>query len=229
MNTFFKAILISTVLFSINVNAFDLSSISQKDASAGIKDALKQGADYAVSVLGKKNGFLVNDKVRIPLPDGIKQAESILKMVGLDGELKKIETNLNNSAELAVATAKPILINSINKMSLNDVKEILTGGDDSVTSYFRKSTSADLQKQFLPIVKQKIAQLKIADQYKMIAEPAAKFGVIDRNAANLDDYVTAKAMDGLFLMIAEKEKAIRQNPAESGTAILKKIFGGLKK
>lgn len=206
------------------VSALDLSKFSTKDVNTGLKDALKQGANYAVSTLGQENGFFNNSKVHIPLPESLKKVEEATKLLGLSGEFSKLEKTLNTSAEMAVTTAKPILLDAINKITFEDAKKILAGGDDSVTQYFRGVTSAQLQQKFLPIVKNNTAKLNVAEQYNKIAGPAASFGLLDRDAANLDAYVTSKATDALFMMIAEKEKELRSNPAGAATSILQKLF-----
>ena len=130
-------------------------------------------------------------------------------------------------AENAVAEALPILSDAIRRMTLQDAKAILTGGDDSVTQYFRRSSSDQLVTRFRPIVKAATSKLQLAEQYNNFAGKAANFGLIDKKDADIDSYVTHKAMDGLFLVIAEEERKLRANPLGAGSAILKKVFGAL--
>ncbi|WP_043420567.1 DUF4197 domain-containing protein [Azonexus hydrophilus] len=209
------------------VQAAGLDSISNADAGTGVRQALAKGAEYAVGSLGQKNGFLANSKVKIPLPGYLEKAESGLRMFGMGKQADQLVETMNHAAENAVAQAMPILSDSIKRMTLQDAKAILTGGDDSVTEYFRRSSSEQLAVKFLPIVKSATSKLQLADQYNKFAGKAASFGLVDKKDADIDNYVTQKAMDGLFLMIAEEERKLRANPVAAGSAILKKVFGAL--
>lgn len=208
-------------------HAGGLDAISSGDAAAGVKEALAKGADYAVSSLGKTNGFMGNPKVRIPLPGYLEKGQSALRMLGMGKQADQLVETMNHAAENAVAEAKPILVDSIRKMTVSDAKDILTGGDDSVTQFFKRSSSDQLVVKFMPIVKEQTARLKLAEQYNKFAGKAASAGLVDKKNADIDTYVTHKAMDGLFLMIAEEEKKIRSNPLGAGSAILGKVFGAL--
>ena len=204
-----------------------LDAISSGDASAGVKEALAKGADYAVSSLGKNGGFLGNDKVKIPLPGYLEKAEKGLRMFGMGKQADQLVETMNHAAENAVAEAKPILVDSIKKMSIQDAKGILTGGDDSVTQYFKRTSTDQLTAKFMPIVKTETNKLQLAEQYNKFAGKAASAGLVDKKDADIDSYVTQKAMDGLFLMIAEEEKKLRANPVGAGSDLLKKVFGAL--
>ncbi len=219
-----------TVAFCLSVgiaHAAGLDSFTNKDVSSGLKEALSQGADYAVTSLGQENGFLGNNKVRIPLPDSLKKVEKGLRTFGMGKQADQLVETMNHAAENAAAEAKPILLDSIKKMSVSDAKGIITGGEDSVTQYFRRTSSEALAKKFAPIVKSATQKVQLAEQYNQFAGMGVKYGLLDAKDANLDNYVTAKAIDGLFLMIAEKEKELRANPMEAGSALLKKVFGAL--
>lgn len=209
------------------VQAGALDAVSTGDASAGVKEALSKGADYAVSSLGRNGGFLGNDRVKIPLPGYLQKAESALRMFGLGKQADQLVETMNHAAENAVAAAKPVLVDSIKKMSIQDAKGILTGGDDSVTQYFKRTSSEQLTARFMPIVKKETGKLQLAEQYNQFAGKAAGAGLIDKKDADIDSYVTQKAMDGLFLMIAEEEKKLRANPLGAGSDLLKKVFGAL--
>ncbi len=204
-----------------------LDAISSGDASAGVKEALAKGADYAVASLGKDNGFLGNSKVRIPLPGYLQKAEKGLRMFGMGKQADELVNTMNHAAENAVAEAKPILSESIKKMSVQDAKGILTGGEDSVTQYFKRTSSEQLTRKFMPIVKAETSKLQLAEQYNSFAGKAASAGLIDQKDADVDSYVTQKALDGLFLIIAEEEKKLRANPVGAGSDLLKKVFGAL--
>ncbi|HZX32869.1 MAG TPA: DUF4197 domain-containing protein [Rhodocyclaceae bacterium] len=207
--------------------AAGLADISNGEASSGLKEALAKGADFAVSNLGKDNGFMGNAKVKIPLPESLHTAEKAMRAVGMGKQADELVATMNHAAEQAVAQAKPVLMDSIKKMTLQDAKNILTGGDDAVTQYFRRTSSEQLTQKFMPIVKASTKKVQLADKYNKFAGKAANFGLISKEDADLDTYVTHKAMDGLFLMIAEEEKNIRQNPVAAGSALLKKVFGAL--
>ena len=207
--------------------AGSLDAISAGDASAGVKEALAKGADYAVASLGKENGFLGNSKVKIPLPGYLQKAEKGLRMFGMGKQADELTETMNHAAENAVAEARPILSESIKKMSVDDAKGILTGGEGSVTKYFKRTSSEQLTEKFTPIVKASTKKLQLAEQYNQFAGKAASSGLIDKKDADLDSYVTQKAMDGLFLMIAEEEKKLRANPVGAGSDLLKKVFGAL--
>ncbi|MBS1145489.1 MAG: hypothetical protein H6R14_2895 [Proteobacteria bacterium] len=204
-----------------------LDAISSGDASAGVKEALAKGADYAVASLGKSGGFLGNDKVKIRLPGYLDKADSALRMFGMGKQADQLVETMNRAAENAVAEAKPILTESIKKMSIKDAKDILTGGDDSVTQYFKRTSTEQLTAKFMPIVKNETKKLSLADQYNKFAGKAASAGLVDKQNADVDSYVTQKAMDGLFLMIAEEEKKLRANPMGAGSELLGKVFGAL--
>jgi hypothetical protein len=210
-------------------NALTIADLSNQDAVQGLKDALVQGADRAVSQLGTANGFLGNPKVKIPLPASLQKAERLMRMVGMGGQADELVTSMNRAAEMAVTEAKPLLVDAVKRMSVQDAKGILTGGDDAATQYFRRSTSAALTQKFLPIVKKMTARVNLAKLYNQYAGQAASFGVIDAKDANLDNYVTQKALDGLFLVIAEQERAIRKDPIGSASTMVQKVFGAIGK
>jgi hypothetical protein len=208
-------------------NAGALDGLSAKDASTGVKEALTKSADFAVNSLGTNNGFLGNPKVKIPLPDSLNKMAKGLRTLGMGKQVDELVETMNHAAETAVASAKPILSESIKKMTVNDAKGILTGGDDGVTQYFRRTSSEALTVKLMPIVKTATKKLKLTDQYNKFAGKAAGLGLLDKNDADLDRYVTQKAMDGLFVLIAEQEKTIRDNPLQAGSSLLKKIFGAI--
>lgn len=226
MRRFFLSLYLSVCATFVHAGALD--AISSGDASAGLKEALGKGAEYAVSSLGASNGFLGNSKVRIPLPASLQKAESALRMFGMGKQADQLVETMNHAAENAVAEAKPILVDSIKRMSVQDAKEILVGGEDSVTQFFKRSSSEQLSSRFLPIVKASTQKLQLAEQYNKVASKAAAAGVMDAKDADIDRYVTQKAMDGLFVMIAEEERKLRSNPVGAGSAVLQKVFGALR-
>lgn len=201
--------------------------LSEQDVSRGLKDALAEGAGKAVSQLGRTDGFLKNDLVRIPLPESLQQAESMFKILGQSKRIEELKTSLNRAAEAAVPEAKTLLVGAIKNMSVADAQGVLTGGEDAATQYFRKVTGARLYERFLPIVSKTVKRYQLSAQYERIAGLAAQAGLIGKEQANIAEYVTNKALDGLFLMIAEEEKAIRRDPLGRSSEYVRKVFGSL--
>ena len=200
-------------------------SLSDADASAGLKAALDHGAAAAVALLGRTDGFLGNPKVRIPLPGGLESAAKLLRGLGQGQKVDDLVTAMNRAAEAAVLEAKPLLGNAVKQMTVTDAKKILGGGDTSVTQFFAEKTRLPLGDKFLPIVTRATEKVALADKYNAVAGKAAGFGLVKKEDANVQKYVTGKALDGLFLIIGEEERKIRQDPVATGSAILKKVFG----
>lgn len=225
--------IISEILVGIFLSApalaLDLGSLSNTDAVSGLKDALTQGSAAAVSKLGVENGFLGNDKVKIPLPDTLKRVESGLRMLGMQKQADELVTAMNRAAEQAVPEAKTLLVGAVKNMSVQDAKGILTGGNTAATEYFRKTTSGQLTEKFLPIVTQVTAKIGLAEKYNSFAGQGAQLGLVDAKQARIENYVTQKTLDGLFVMIAEQEIAIRANPVGAATGMAQKVFGLLGK
>ncbi len=204
-----------------------LDALSSTDAAAGLHAALSQGIDVAVAQLGAPGGFGHDPKVAIRLPDPLDKAEKPLRMLGMGSEADQLKETMNHAAELAVAQAKPVFKQALQHMTLTDAKDILAGGDGAGTAYFRKATSADLTTKFKPIVATETAKLGLAAKYDEYAGKASQMGLMPAKDANLNDYVTEKALDGLFSRVAEEEHAIRKDPMGQASAILKKVFGPL--
>lgn len=205
-----------------------MSMLSDGDAASGIRAALERGAEVAVASLGKPNGFLGNPKVKIPLPGVLKKTAKLLKATGQGDAVNELETAMNRAAEAAVPEAKEILLGAVKSMSVEDGQKILTGGDDSVTKFFASKTREPLSVKFLPIVTKATEKVSLADKYNAVAGKASGMGLLDKKDANVQEYVTAKALDGLYLMIGEEERKIRKDPLGTGSDILKKVFGSLK-
>jgi hypothetical protein len=215
------------LLWITNANAFSLSDITNTEASGGLKEALTQGVGKAVDMLGANNGFLGNKEVKIPLPDSLKKIEKGMKMLGMGKQSDELITKMNRAAEAAVPEAKALLVNSIKNMSVTDAKGILTGPQDAATQYFKKTTSKEMAAKFLPIVEKATANVQLADTYNKYAAMGAKYGLVKKEDENINQYVTQKALDGLYLMIAKEEAAIRQDPVGQTSSLLKKVFGAL--
>lgn len=208
--------------------AAQLERISNKDAVAGLKAALEKGSQAAVAELGRTDGFFGDARVKIPLPESLRRAEGLMRRLGMGRYADELELTMNRAAEAAVVEAKPLLVDAVKKMSVQDAKGILTGGDTAGTEYFRRTTQDQLRKKFMPIVQQATKKVQLAEKYDDYAEVGARFGLISAQDANLDQYVTQKALDGLYFMIAEEEKKIRRDPLGSASSIIKKVFGALR-
>ena len=195
----FAGLAVAAIMCSIPALG-QLDRITDRDAGAGLRAALEKGAQAAVANLGRPDGFLGNAAVKIPLPPSLQRAESMMRRVGVD---------------------------AVKKMSVQDAKGILTGGETSATDYFRRTTSMALHGRFLPIVRKSTERVGVAQKYNQYAEQGVAFGLVKNEDANLDEYVTQKALDRLYLMIAEEEKKIRKDPVQAGSAIVKKVFGAV--
>jgi len=200
--------------------------LSQTDAASGIRAALERGALSAVGLLGRTDGFLANPKVRIPLPGFLEDASKLLKAAGQQKRMDELVTSMNRAAEMAVPEAKPILVQAAKAVTADDAVRIVRGGDTSVTDYFAGKTRAPLTEKFLPIVTKSTQRVALADKYNALAGRASKLGFVKDQDANVQRYVTTKALDGLFFMIGEEERKIRRDPVGTGSAILRKVFGG---
>lgn len=208
--------------------ALSLGDLTNAEASSGLKTALEKGALAAVALLGKTDGFLGNPKVRIPLPGYLEDASKLMKNFGQGKRIDELVVSINRAAEAAVPMGKDLLVGAVRAMNVNDAKKILSGGETSVTAFFAEKTRAPLGLKFLPVVTQATEKVGLARQYNEFAGKAAGFGLVKKEDANIQQYVTGKSLDGLYLMIGEEEKNIRRDPVGSGSAVLSKVFGSLK-
>lgn len=217
-----------TLLAWRQAQALSLGDLSNADASSGVKAALTRGADIAVALLGKNDGFLGNPKVRIGLPGNLDKAAKLLRGMGQGKRVDELVTAMNRAAEEAVPLGKDLLVGAVQSMTVTDAKNILTGGDTSVTDFFAKKTRQPLTQRFLPVVTKSTRNVGLAGKYDSFAGQAAKFGLISKQDANLPGYVTGKTLDGPYWVIGDEEKKIRRDPVGTGSAVLGKVFGALK-
>lgn len=228
---FFISLVTSAVTLAAGVD-----NITDAQANTGLKQALIQGANNAVSQLGRNGGFLDNPQVKIPLPPGLQKAEGVMRMLGQGQAFDDLNVAMNRAAEAAVPAARTLLVNAVKNMTLTDAKGILTGGDTAGTEYFRRNSEAKLQQTFLPIVSRYTQKLGLAQQYNQLAGQAAQVGLVDQQDANIERYITQKALDGLYLTIANEEKSLRANPvrytsniaSKYSSNLLKTVFGALQ-
>ena len=205
-----------------------LDDFSSSELTGGLKDALEQGIGNAVSTLGHDNGFLGNARVKIPLPDPLKRIERGLRMFGMGDQADELVNSMNHAAEQAVPQAQELLVGALKKMTVKDVQAIFNGGKDSATKYFRASTEGDLRTRFLPIVTQVTSKVGLAQRYDSLAGQAKQLGLLKGEDASVEQYVTNKALDGLFLMMADEEQKIRDNPVKATSDLAKRIFDVLR-
>jgi hypothetical protein len=206
-----------------------LENISNREAINALKSALDRGARAAVAQLGRENGFLGDARVKIPLPESLRRAEKNMRRFGMGKYADELIETLNRAAEAAVPEAKQLFVDALRQMSVQDAKGILTGGDTAGTEYFRRVTADELARRFLPIVQRATARVGLAQKYNQYAARGVRVGLVDAQDANLDGYVTRKALDGLFFMVAEEERKIRKDPVGSASSLIKKVFGALLK
>jgi len=205
-----------------------LESITNREAINALKGALDRGARAAVAQLGREDGFLGDARVRIALPEPLRRAEKNMRRFGMSRYADELILTLNRAAEAAVPEAKQLFVDALRQMSVQDAKGILTGGDTAGTAYFRRTTEGELGRRFLPIVQRATARVGLAQKYNQYAAHGVRVGLVGAEDASLDDYVTRKALDGLFFMVAEEEKKIRKDPVGTASSLLRKVFGALK-
>lgn len=215
-------------------------SLSQEQVVQGLKEALGKGVQQAVNQLGHENGFLTNLSVKIPMPEKLQTVEKTLRALKQDKLADDFINTMNHAAEQAVPEAAGVFGDSVKKMTFADAKGILTGTNNAATAYFRATTETNLFVRFLPIVKKATDQTGVTAAYKRLMEQAGggdSFGALGSfgrsllgpEATDVDGYVTHKALDGLFKMVAEEEKRIRENPIARTTDLLQKVFGAVTK
>ena len=219
----FSALL--TVAGLLGIRSVRAAASNDADAASGIRVALERGAVAAVALLGRPDGFLANPKVRIPLPGYLNDAAKLLRFAGQQQRVDDLVTAMNRAAEAAVPEAKALLVAAVKSIDVGDARRIVSGGDDSVTRFFADKTRAPLGERFLPIVSRHTARVDLAARFNAVAGKIANLGLVKGEDANIDRYVTRKALDGLYLMIGEEEKKIRRDPIGTGSAILAKVFG----
>ena len=206
------------------------TNVSDWEISDGLRQALFQGVRNAISDLGRHNGFLDNSRVRIPMPNSLQRTEKTLRALGQGRKVDEFVEAMNHAAEEAVPVATDIFLDSIRQMSFNDARNILfSGQDDSATQFFRRTSENRLRQEFRPIVEDFTERVGVTQKYKQLI---GKYGVFGRfmgqDASDIDGYITEKALDGLFLLVADEERRIRRDPIGRTTDILRRVFGILR-
>lgn len=205
-------------------------NVSDGEISGGLKEALSKGVSTAIKSLGKQDGFLGNVRVRIPLPKSLQKVEKVVRVAGQGKAVDEFVASMNHAAEKAVPVAVDVFVDAIKKMTFDDARQILfSGKDDSATQFFRKNSEETLREKFRPIVEEFTEKTGVTQKYKaMIGKAGFAAQFLGKDATDLDGYVTQKALDGLFLLIADEEKKIRKDPLGRTTSLLRKVFGILR-
>jgi hypothetical protein len=202
------------------------AAASESDAATGIRAALERGALAAVAQLGKSDGFLANPLVRIPLPGYLNDAAKLMRSLGQGKKVDELVTAMNRAAEAAMPEAKSLFVSTIKAISVEDALKVVRGNNTAVTEFFAGKTRSPLGEKFLPIVTRATEKVQLAERYNAVASKAAGLGLVKGDDANVQKHVTGKALDGLYFMVGEEEKKIRADPVKTGSAILRKVFGG---
>ena len=198
--------------------------LTENEIINGLKEALKIGTSNAVGTVSKLDGYYKNPEIKIPLPNDVQKAEKYLRLAGFGNLVDDFELSMNRAAEQAAPEAKSIFWDAVKQMSFDDARKILNGRDNEATLYFQDKTSARLSEIFKPIVGQAMSEVGATNTYKDLNKKAQTIPFVDSFSFDLDQYVTDKALDGLFFMLAAEEKKIREDPAARVTDLLKKVF-----
>lgn len=204
-----------------------VDALTPAEMNSGLKEALTRGAEAAVAQLGKQDGFFGDPKLRIPLPDNLKKVDKLMRTFGMGKQADELILSMNRAAEAAVPEAKTLLVNAVKDMSVDDAKGILTGGDQAATEFFRKKTETALTDKFQPMVKTATDKVGLAQTYNKYAGLASRFKMVKEDQASIENYVTKQSLDRLYKVIGEQERAIRTNPIQYGSDLLKKVFGAV--
>ncbi len=207
-----------------SVNTSGPAPLTNTDVIKGLKEALSVGTNNSSALTSKLDGFYKNPEIFIPFPPEAIKVKEKVEALGLKPQVDKFVMTLNRSAETAAKEAGPIFLNAITSMSIADGFTILRGGDNAATNYLKEKTTGELRIKFKPVVKNAISKVEVTKYWNPVINTYNKIPFIDKQNPDLDDYVTTKAMDGLFLMIEKEEKKIRKDPLARVTDILKRVF-----
>lgn len=215
---------ISQTLDEVNKSLGGSTPLTASEVAQGLKEALVAGISKGSDLVSQTDGYLKNPQIRIPFPPDVQKVEEKLRQVGLGGEVDKFVTALNRGAEHAAREAKPIFVEAIRSMTIEDAWAILRGEDDAATQYLQRTTSGLLKEKFKPIVQRSLNEVNATRYYGDIVTRYNQIPFVQKVNPDLDDYATEKAIEGLFFMIAREEKNIRENPVARTTEILKRVF-----
>ena len=202
------------------------TALSNEEVVKGLREALEIGSKNSSSLASKVDGFNKNDAIKIPFPPEAIKVKNTMESMGMKGQIDKFVVTLNRAAEEAAKDAAPVFISAVKEMSVSDGFTILKGADNAATNYLKDKTSTQLKEKFNPIIKQALQKVQITSYWNPIISKYNKLPGVEKQNPNLDDYVTTKAMEGLFKLLADEELKIRKNPTAQVTDLLKKVFGG---
>lgn len=202
------------------------SGVSSTEAASGLREALIQGITKGADQASKVDGFNLNSLIRIPFPPDAQQVATTLRRIGLGSQVDAFELSLNRGAEDAAQQAKPIFLSAVKSLTFSDVWNILTGQQDAATQYLKRTTTLQLTTAFRPIIQQSLDKVGATRYYSNLSLRYNKLPLVTPVETDLNAYATGKAIDGLFVLVAQEEANIRENPVARTTALLKKVFGG---
>ncbi len=200
--------------------------LSDDKITAGLKEALRLSTSKAVASTGRPDGFLKNEAIKILLPPKLQTAGRTMRMIGMGAQVDSLEVGMNRAAEQAAPQAKRIFLDALARMTFEDARGILTGGDTAATEYFKRQSTQQLTAAFTPIVHQAMLKVGVVRQYNKVVQNPVVSSFGSAQDFDLDSYVVGKALDGLFYELGEEEKKIRKDPAAQTTELLKEVFGG---
>ena len=198
--------------------------INTETIVSGLKQALSVGTENAVAQTSKEGGYWKNPSLKIPLPKDLQKFADTLRGIGLGSQVEVLEKKMNEGAEMAAASATPVFINAIKSMSISDARGILGGKETAATDFFREKTYNQLKTQYSPVIGKELDQVGAVKLYNELYQKYSLIPLVPKPNVKLEDYVTEKALDGLFSVVGEEEKKIRQDPAARTTELLKKVF-----
>lgn len=201
------------------------NGLSNDKIVAGLREALAQSTKKAVASTGRPDGFLKNAAIKILLPEKLRTVGKGMRMVGMGAQVDELEVGMNRAAEQAAPAAKQIFLNSLSRMTFQDARQILTGGDTAATDYFKRTSTDQLTTAFAPIVHKAMLNVGVIRQYNRLMQNPMVANSGAAQDLNIDNYVVGKTLDGLFYVMGQEEKNIRQDPMGQASAILREVFG----
>lgn len=202
-----------------------VTGLAEGEVVQGLREALAKGTRSAVLELGRRDGFWTNSRYQIPLPQSLVKADGFIRAAGFGPQIDELHLSFNRAAEQAVPVAADVFSKSVSQLSITDARQILSGPSDAATQYFRRTTADTLATQFKPLVARVTAQSGLVQQYEKLMAAAGPMSLMMGAQADVNTYVTERALDALFKRIAVEEASIRENPAARTSDVLKKVFG----
>jgi Protein of unknown function (DUF4197) len=199
------------------------AGLSDATIGSGLKEALSVGTQKAVRLVAKPGGYFDNEAIKIPVPQNLRTVEKVARGLGQGARVDEFVASMNHAAESAAPEAETIFAEAVTEMTIDDARQLLNGGDTSITDYFKAKTSARLAVAFRPHVEAAMSRNGVTQQYEALVGSWMSFG--NGSSLDIDTYVVDKALDGLFYMLGQQEKEIRTNPAARTTALLRQVFG----